>query len=437
MSQDGRHTRSADGKRTRVNHRLAPDGPAPPQPFFTTHAQRLALARERYFEQGIRPSGLVSESVIQSWARCVQAHRDPSEGVDFEPVTESRVRSALTKSRLLLAHAAADLRQLEHTLAGTACTVILTDPQGVVVHAARPNEDTTSVLMPLAGRVGVNLSEDCIGTNAPGVTARTGQPSLVLGAEHYFGMVQVMHCAAAPIRDIEGRVAGVLDVSSESRPFGFDAASVVGLCATAIENRLLRAQSTEHVVVHLQTAPGFLDTPLEGLVGVDRDGRIAWANPVAARLLGVHAFGARQDAATVIGLELGALAALTRRPAGAHRLPSGLAVWMQSRMQAPDGAGEVVSLEGPARAGGMQEAPPRPHLPDRPATVAIPAPALPEAPTPSTAAPGPAPGDAATLRIANRQLVLQTLQECEGNVSRAARRLGVSRGLIYRHLKTG
>jgi transcriptional regulator of acetoin/glycerol metabolism len=427
-----------------VNDHVASNGPMPLQPFFTTRAQRVALARERYFEQGTRPSGLVSEDVIQSWARCVQAHRDPAEGVDFEPVTESRVRSALTRSRLLLTHAAADLRQLEHTLAGTACTVILTDPHGVVVHAARPAEDTTSVLLPLAGRLGVNLAEDCIGTNAPGVTARTGQPSLVLGAEHYFGMVQVMHCAAAPIRDIEGRVAGVLDVSSESRPFGFDAASVVGLCATAIENRLLRAQSAEHVVVHLQTAPGLVDTPLEGLVGIDRDGRIAWANPVAARLLGVQAFGAREDASAVLGLELAALAALTRRPAGAHRLPSGLAVWMQARMQARDGAGEVVSLAAPAaaRLGGhvLQQGAPHLHGADVVATTPLAVSAATVAVHAAAAAPatptGTAP-DPATLRTASRQLVLQTVAECEGNVSRAARRLGVSRGLIYRHLKAG
>ena len=420
-----------------MNHRLAADASAPPQPFFTTHAQRLALARERYFEQGIRPSGLVGEAVIQSWARCVQAHRDPAERIEFEPVTESRVRSALAKSRLLLAHAAADLRQLEHTLAGTACTVLLTDPQGIVVHAARPAEDTTSLLLPLAGRVGVNLAEDCVGTNAPGVTARTGLPSVVLGAEHFFGMVQVMHCAAAPIRDIEGRVAGVLDVSSESRPFGFDAASVVGLCATAIENRLLRAQSGEHVVVHLQTTPGLVDTPMEGLVGIGADGRIAWANPMAARLVGVHPFGAHEDAESVFGLGLAALAALTRRPAGGQRLPSGLAVWMQARLQAADGAGPVVSLGRPALHAGSTSAA---ALDERsPAAAPVQAPVAASQAPHAGAVPDPAASDAtagaASFRSANRQLILQTLQDCDGNVSQAARKLGVSRGLIYRHLK--
>jgi transcriptional regulator of acetoin/glycerol metabolism len=182
-----------------LSRALEPGPALPPQPFFSTPQQRLALARERYFEQGIRPSGLVSESVIQSWSRCLQARRDPREAIAFNPVTASRVQSALTRSRLLLETAAHDLKQLESVLAGTACTVLLTDPQGVVVHAAWAGQSHDEVLLPLARRIGVCLAEDSIGTNAPGVTARTGQASLVLGGEHFFGCVQVMHCAAAPM----------------------------------------------------------------------------------------------------------------------------------------------------------------------------------------------------------------------------------------------
>ena len=40
-----------------------------------------------------------------------------------------------------------------------------------------------------------------------------------------------------------------------------------------------------------------------------------------------------------------------------------------------------------------------------------------------------------TLRQQNRQQVQQTLTECEGNVSEAARRLGISRTTLYRALR--
>lgn len=381
-------------------------------PFHATPQQRVSLARQRYFEEGVRPSGLVSEAVIQSWSRCLQARRDPLEAIAFNPVTASRVQSALARSRLLLETAAGEMSQLCNVLSGTACTVLLTDPQGVVVHASWAGAHADERLIPLARRIGVNLSEDAIGTNGPGLTARTGQASVVLGAEHFFGGVQVMHCAAAPIRDVHGRVAGVLDVSSESRPFGFDAAALVGMYATAIENRLLRAQSTEHVVLHLQTAPGLIDTPLEGLVGIAADGTIAWINSAGARLLGVAQTGPARRAEEVLGCKVDALVALTRlddsRP---HPLPNGLAVWVRARMHSRDGARRLFKLDTAAPAEAAPASPP----PAAAASIALPA--------------------AATLRDADRDLVERTVRACGGNVAKAARQLGVSRGLVYRHLK--
>ena len=60
----------------------------PSQLFFRTPEQRTALAREQFFEEGIRPSGVVSETVIQSWDRCRQLgyRRDKLPALD--PVVE-------------------------------------------------------------------------------------------------------------------------------------------------------------------------------------------------------------------------------------------------------------------------------------------------------------------------------------------------------------
>jgi sigma-54 dependent transcriptional regulator, acetoin dehydrogenase operon transcriptional activator AcoR len=391
-----------------MNPRHGP-GTLPVQPFFSTPEQRLSLARQRYFEEGVRPSGLVSETVIQSWSRCLQAHRHPTEAVVFATVTASRTHTAMTRSRVLLEAANEELKQLASTLSGTSCTLFLTDPQGVVVHHAFADYNADEVLLPLARRVGCNLSEDSIGTNAPGLTARTGEASVVLGGEHFFGGVQVMHCAAAPIRDIHGQMAGVLDLTTESRPFGFDAAAVVGLYATAIENHLLRAQSADHIVIQLQTSPAFLGTPMEGLAGIAPNGRIAWMNRAASRLLGLSAGAASLSAEATLALTPAQLASLTRsHQPTSHRLPSGLQVWMLLRMQARDGVAAPV----------FQMATPR--IEEGPAAVN-------ESIKPQLG----------SLRHGELHLIEAALASCQGNVSQAARSLGVSRGLIYRHLKQG
>ena len=379
---------------------------------------RIALARQRFFEGGQAPTGVVSEAVFESWARCLRLHGNPNERATFQPVTASRTQLALMKNRPLRQAWLDEVPRLEAMLSASNCTAMLTDATGVLIGATcvgRSHEE----LMPVATRLGVNLSEDAVGTTAPGVVARTGKAVSVQGGEHFFDSVKEMHCAAAPIRDIRGQIAGVLDLSSERIPFAFDAAAVAGLYAGSIENRLLVAQSTEHLVIRFQVAHDLLDSSMAALIGIDVEGRIAWENGVARSLLGgrtptlTHADHSPESS---FGLPWEQLAALPAAGAAPMALPNGLQVWARAEMRAPDGRRRLV------------------------AGASLPA-AEPAEPTVAAPEPAPEPAPAADpltpkrLRESDRDLIETTLRACGGNVSEAAKRLGVSRGLIYRRLR--
>jgi transcriptional regulator of acetoin/glycerol metabolism len=386
-------------------------GSPPRELFFHTPEQRVALARQKFFEEGVRPTGAVGEAVIQSWMRCLASHCEPTWRPEFEPVTPSRVHATLGRSRDLLQAAREDLGTMETALAGTDCRVMLTDSDGVIVHATQLIPHVEQPILRTA-RIGVDLAEGLVGTTAPGIVARTGQSVSVIGGEHFYDCLAAVECAAAPIRDTQGRLAGVLDLSVEGRHFGFHGASMVGLYATRIENRLLTMQSSEHLVLHFQADPSLLGTPVEGMAGIGPDGQVRWLNGMAARLVGSSPTGF-QTVESLFGLTLAELLPLTRQHAPSlGRLPSGLGVWLVARMQAPDGAdfNHAVAVSRPAAA------PPR---------------------VPETA-PGPVAKQSpvATLDDHSRQLIESTLAECGGNISRAARKLGVSRGLLYRRLRS-
>lgn len=386
-------------------------GSPPRELFFHTPEQRVALARQKFFEEGVRPTGAVGEAVIQSWMRCLAAHCAPTWRPEFEPVSPSRVHATLGRSRALVEAAREDLGTMETALAGTDCRVVLTDGDGVIVHATQL---TPRVEQPIlrSARIGVDLAEGIVGTTAPGIVARTGQSVSVIGGEHFYDCLAAVECAAAPIRDTQGRLAGVLDLSVEGRHFGFHGASMVGLYATRIENRLLRMQSNDHLVLHFQADPSLLGTPVEGMAGIGSDGQVQWLNGMAARLVGTS-HGALQTVESLFGLSLAELLPLTRRHAPSlGRLPSGLGVWLLARMQARDGTdfNHAVGVS-------------------RPLAAPAPAPVAPAAPAQRAAA-------AATLDDHSRQLIESTLAECGGNISRAARKLGVSRGLLYRRLRS-
>ena len=261
-----------------------------PNVFFSTAPQRIGLARQRFFDEGVRPSGLVSDAVIQSWTRCAQADRGVAESISFTPVTRSRIDSAVARNRLLLEAGHEELQQLQTLLAGTGCKAILTDANCVVVHSTH-TEREDGALMWLAGRVGVDLSEDCVGTTAPGMVALSGRGCTVQGAEHYFQVNHALQCAAAPIRDRRGELVAVLDLSCEARDFQFDAAALAHLYATSIENRLLTRQSKPQVLLRFQASAQLLHTPLEGLAAVDDSGQLLWMNAAGRSLLQAPAVG--------------------------------------------------------------------------------------------------------------------------------------------------
>jgi sigma-54 dependent transcriptional regulator, acetoin dehydrogenase operon transcriptional activator AcoR len=416
---------------------------ASPGLFFNTPQQRTALARERFFESGERPTGLVSEAILQSWTRCMAARQSPRRAVAFDPVTRSRLQATLERNQALLQAASNDINQLEAALAGTASRVLLTDAQGVIVHASAHTAAPEEQLLNLVSRLGVNLSEDHVGTNAPALVVKTAQAVTVQGAEHYFSCVHSLHCAAAPIRDGQGRLAGVLDLTVQARPFAFDAAALVGIYATMIENRLLQTSAADQLVLRFQVCSSMLGSPLEALVGINSQGHLAWHNGTAQKLLGLGRslsqdgpLGPAWDAPALFGLSLSQLQALSQHPsARALRLPNGLTVWLKATEPTPG------PMHRPAQ--GPTQGPN--HGPNHGPTYGQ-ANAAPLAPTHQVPAPwaeahgGPEPSptslaSAPTLGELTSVAIERTVAECDGNVSLAARRLGVSRGLVYRHMR--
>jgi transcriptional regulator of acetoin/glycerol metabolism len=409
--------------------------PLPHAIFHGSPLQRVALARERFFEEGVLPTGLVSDAVIQSWNRCLRRHNDAREAVEFDPVSPSRAHHAQQRNRELVNAWNAELGPLQQALRSTGCAAILTDASGVLI-AAMASGGAHERLMPIAHRVGVNLSEEAVGTTAPGIVARTGRACIVMGGEHFFEGVRTMHCAAAPICDIDGRLAGVLDISSEVQPFHFDAVALVALYAEALENRLLVAQSRELLLLRLQVHPDLLDAPRAGLVGIDEQGRVAWVNAVAAGLLGSHTIHSskRSKLEEVLGLDHAAVSSLPREQARLVALPNGLSVWLLTLQPARDGRQRLFAIERAIAAGPSSACE---SNRETSSPIAEPPADLDEgdsmclAAQTQTSAPDPS-----TLRQCSRDIITSALRDCGGSVSKAAKQLGVSRGLIYRRLRS-
>ncbi|WP_244403660.1 helix-turn-helix domain-containing protein [Streptomyces coeruleorubidus] len=185
---------------------------------------------------GARPGGSAAlrHEVTESWARSlssVDPGRDSAPVTDGGPVHERWTSSPLYRP---VSGLAGELRSIAED-AGFVTAV--TDESGTILwtcggptmrrHAERVN------FAP-----GGRWDEQAMGTNALSLALRTGRPSSVFSAEHLVSALHGWVCYCAPVHGPDGRVLGVLDLSTtwdRSHPL---AMSTVRTLVSTIEARL-------------------------------------------------------------------------------------------------------------------------------------------------------------------------------------------------------
>ncbi len=389
--------------------------------FSNSHNDRVALAKSKFFEEGVLPTGTVSEQIFQSWMRCYRTGSLPSSRIEFQPVSASRSQLSIQKNRAL--HEAWLLEQVNllPVTSSSSCSVVLTDPTGVLI-GLTPSSKTDQKIIPVAHRVGISLAEDFVGTTAPGLVARTGMQACVLGAEHYFDSVKEMFCVAAPIRGIDGKLAGILDISSEAAPFSFDPASVVGAYASSIENRLLVSQARNTILLKFQFLHGLLNSPMVGIMGVDQDGYVQWVNSVANSLLKIpfECSSTKIKVDEIFDLKFTDLLGMIGKDAVLQRLVNGFSVYMCA-----DLCDSLASEKSLHKRFEVENSRSKDVVDDSPNVSVL---SLEVFDNESSR-------ELESFRDSDAELIKKYLLEYKGNISKVAKRLKVSRGLIYRRIQ--
>ncbi|WP_374495203.1 sigma-54-dependent Fis family transcriptional regulator [Zoogloea sp.] len=247
--------------------------------------QRVQLARRHFFDEGKRPVGLVPEGVIRSWERSRELGLARADRRVFNLIARHERSFIEERNRSLISCAQPEMERLHQSLGQGGWALACVDPQGIVVSALCGSSAEFRVLADIF-QVGRNLSEAAVGTNGPGSSLAEGQPVVVRAAEHFLDEVQPFSCAAVPLFDPFGRLAGVLDATRMSAGEPLALLDVLGTAARAIEKSLL-AQVSSALTLGFHYRRDLLGTPFEGLMVFDEDGALLGANQTARQLLGL------------------------------------------------------------------------------------------------------------------------------------------------------
>lgn len=386
---------------------MSPASPASSAQAATHAGARHALlvqARQLLLEadcsHALLPSGL-APWLWRSWLRCMALGRHPAQRVEFEAVGPHALRHAQEQHQLLLQAARPVMTQLVAAVGAMRYFCLLTDAQGLVLEVQGP-VDHRDLRALAVGRVGVDLSERGVGTSAIGATLAELSPVWLHRQEHFFDDLRDYSCAGAPVFGPQGECLGMLDITGIDVPERPELLLLALRCARAIEDRLLRALP-HALLLRVNWPGGPLGQEGEGLMVFDAEGRLLGSNTVARQLV-PRPLQAPGEDSLMQSHELLALpwSHLIEHARQRPEAPLQLPLWSGMRLLALAQAGPL--LRGPVMTGA------------------------------DTSRSASASTMATPLRTSELLLIQQAMQEAHGNVSLAARNLGLSRATLYRRL---
>ncbi len=391
MQPENSQIGTSDSSRYDGGNKPATSMPVTTLPSSDRAGQRLALigrARQMVIHERGHAGGMIENWIERSWQRCLARGQRPSEQVVFDLVTRQAQQRLHEANRDLVQAAQPVLAQLAQTLAATRYFALVINAQGVVVSIGGSIDQRDARARSIA-RVGVDLSEQTVGTTAIGAALQECAPVWLHRGEHFFDSNSVYSCAGAPIFAPDGRCAGMLDFTGIEAPERRELLSLAVHSAQQIQNSWLQ-QLPYALMLHLRWPS---DAAPDASGGAGPDGQLA----LDARGC---VLGADNNARNMLGLGTPAV--------GLHlddifALPADL-LWDAARgnrvVDAPLWSGLRMGVQGLLRG-----------------------------------APVPAPSTV-PLRALEDSVIRRAVDTARGNVALAAKALGISRATVYRKINT-
>lgn len=393
------------------------------------HAAAALAPGARTFDLAVGPAHF--HTIQQSHERCRALGLTEDSVPELNPLSAYGTRLMREPHQRLLEHATPVMEMLFEQIVSTKSIVALTDTDGSILQAVG-DDSFLERLQQVALAPGVNWCEAQKGTNAVGTALFTEAPTLVHGNEHFLAANRFLTCSASPIFDHTGQMIGVLDVSGHHSSYHPHTLAMVTMSARMIENQWFADKFRHGLRLHFHPQQRMLGTMREAMVALAPDGSILGANRAALEHLGLNMPALRRlGLEAIFGTRVAAIADHCRHRADEPMLltlqygdMTGTPVYARALFNWPT-LWPSVSLATGVAVG-------REPVPAEPASPAPASLGRTESPEPSASPDSLIP---TTLQAQEMAAIRHAIEAAGGNISRAARQLGVARNTIYRKLR--
>lgn len=241
-------------------------------------------AWKRFIDEDEIDNGILRKKIVDSWVRSKSYKVDPYENTVEVELGAEELNERSQAFKPILDIALPFMETIYKAVGESGMVVRFTDSDGYVLECFG-DEFLMNQNLELHLYKGTNVSEEQIGTNAIGIALRKGIALQVLGAEHYRKDYHKWTTSAAPIKNDDGQIIGVLSMSGNYKRVHPHTLGMILASALAIEHEIKLNKSNDDLTRVNKHLDAIMQSISEGIMTITYDGVITDVNYFAKKIL--------------------------------------------------------------------------------------------------------------------------------------------------------
>jgi len=227
----------------------------------------------------------IKECIKKSHDRCKAYGIDVDLKYSYKIIVGSELQNTLNRKNELIEISKPFIEQLYKFVKGSNFFTILTDERGCILNVIG-DEDILEEAFSLKMIPGAFMDEANIGTNAMSLAITEGKPVQISGKDHYIKAYHRWTCSAAPIRNKDNEIIGVLDLTGYNNMVNSHTLGMVVAAVNAIEKMLEIKGYNEKLEIAKIYTETIIDSIPAGIMTSDLEGNIKTINKHISHMFG-------------------------------------------------------------------------------------------------------------------------------------------------------